>query len=307
MIELKSLGKIKDICKTPCGQRQGSDIKCLVELTKEIKLFRELIAKQGEAYHAACCQYLFYESFEEREYIFRHGDIGNKFYIILQGVVGIEIPITDSGHRTFTEIMTYTSGSSFGELALESSKPRSASAFCKDFTHCLVLLKADYSRLMQRIVTEKKNEMTYFLQSLPIFQKVNKLALAKLTYNVREKVFTKGQFLFIEGEPAKEIFIVHDGECKLSKKVERHTKSLGGIRKINRSCVHTAKKLGKGAMIGEEDILKKLPHSYSCICCSNIVTVYSIPAVEFFIRITADQPLQYLKNISEEKVRFLES
>ena len=306
MLNSEILPRIREICKHPCGQRLSGDIKFLMSVTKEIKLFKDLIQKQGEYYHSLCCQYLLYEYVESHEYIFKQGDIGNKYYILLSGQVSIEISSNESGHRSIMEIMTYTSGTSFGELALESSKPRSASAFCKTPSHLLALTKIDYSRLMQRIVTDKKNEMTDFLQSLPAFQKVNRLALSKLTYNIVEKNFTKGQYLFREGDEAREILIIFSGECKLCKSLNKPSSSTG-MRKACRSTVHTAKRIGRGAMIGEEDIFKKVPHSYSCICSSDALIVYSIPSREFFTRITAEQPLRYLREVSDEKCRFFES
>ena len=306
MITSEILPQIREICRSPCGQRSSADIKFLMTVTKEIKLFKDLIERQGEYYHSLSCQYLLYEHINAQEYIFKQGDIGNKYYILLSGQVTIEITVSESGHHTRTEIMTYTPGSSFGELALDSSKPRSASAFCKTPSHLLALTKTDYSRLMQRIVIDKKNEMTDFLQSLPAFQKVNRPALSKLTYNITENSFTKGQCLFREGDQAREIMIVFRGECKLSKAINKQPRGIG-MRKAFRNTVHTAKRMGRGAMIGEEDIIKKIPHSYSCVCSSNDVVVYCIPASDFFIRITGEQPLKYLRQVSEEKCKFLET
>ena len=164
MLTLDAISKIQSICKTSPGYRQLSDLAYLISVTKEIKLFKDLSQKQGENAHTSCCQYLLYDFIPANQYVFRYGDSGTKFFILLSGAVTIEIPVNDSGQITFTEIMTFTPGSSFGELALESSKPRSASALCKSDSHFLVLLKKDYSTLIQRLVIEKKNEMVYFLQ-----------------------------------------------------------------------------------------------------------------------------------------------
>ena len=307
MVSMDSIAKLQNICKlSSAGYRQSSDLLYLISATKNIKLFKDLTTKQGEPAHASCCQYLIYEFIPRGEYVFRYGEIGSKFYILISGSVGIEVPVTDSGQITFTEIMIFHSGSAFGELALETSRPRSASAICKEDSHFLVLMKKDYSNLMQKLVTDKKNEMIYFLQSLPAFQKLNKLAISKLTYNIREINFVKGQIVFDEGEPAKEIYIIHDGECKLSKGIVKPSTS-SGIRKVNCRRMHTAKRIGKGSMIGEDDVFNKNPHSYACVCSSDYLSLYVIPAVDFFARITAEQPLKYLKSVSKEKKKFLEN
>lgn len=306
MTDPDSLSRIREICKQPCGHRLSTDIAYLVSLTKSMKVFQDLISKQGPHYHSFCCQYLLYESFRTNDYVFKQGDIGTKYYILISGQVSIEIISNESGHRTTTEIMTFSSGSSFGELALENSKPRSASAICKTTCHLLVLSKLDYSRLMQRIVADKKHEMTEFLHSLPMFFNINRLLLAKLTYNITEKTFKRGQFLCREGDCPKEIFIVYKGECKLCKSVKKNISNFVG-KNISRQKMHTAKLLGRGAMIGEDDIFKKNRYSYSCVCCSDEILVYSISERDFFSRITSEHTLQYLRESSEEKFRFLQS
>ena len=305
MITPESISKIQSICKISPGYRQSLDLAYLVSATKQIKLFKDLNILQGENAHILCCQYLLYDFIPANQYVFRYGDPGTKFFILLSGAVSIEIPINDSGQISFTHIMTFTSGGSFGELALETSKPRSASALCKSDSHFLVLLKKDYSALIQRLVTEKRNEMVYFLQSLPPFQRLNKLSISKLTYNIKEISLRKGHYLFNEGDLAKEIFIIREGECKLCKNIQKPGNS-SCIRKVQYTRMHTAKRIAKGSLISEDDVFNKVPHSYSCVCCSDNALVYSIPSADFFIRITAEQPLKYLKKVSKEKKKFFE-
>lgn len=305
MLTAESISKIQSICKISPGYRQSLDLAYLVSTTNQIKLFKDLNSKQGENAHILCCQYLLYDFIPANQYVFRYGDPGTKFFILLSGAVSIQIPINDSGQISFTEVMTFTSGSSFGELALETLKPRSASAFCKSDSHFLILLKKDYSALIQRLVTEKKNEMVNFLQCLPPFQRLNKLSISKLTYNIREINIRKGQYLFYEGDSAKEIFIIREGECKLCKNILKPGSS-SCIRKIQYTRIHTAKRIGNGSLIGEDDVFNKSPHSYSCVCSSDNALVYAIPSNDFFIRITAEQPLKYLKKLSKEKKRFFE-
>lgn len=78
------------------------------------------------------------------------------------------------------------------------------------------------------------------------------------------------------------------------------------VRKIIRRQLHTAKRLGKGSMIGEDDVFNRTARTYTCICASTTATVYVIPSIDFFNRITAEQPLRYLKRVSKDKKRFLD-
>ena len=305
MYDTETLSKIQKICRILPDYRKQNHLEFLFSCAKSIKLFRDMSQKHGESSLLSCCQHLHYEFIPSGEYIFRYGDIGTKFYIVLSGSVVIYIPSADSGRIVYKEIMTFTSGTSFGELALESSKPRSASAACKTDTHFLVLLQKDYQKFMQRLVIEKKNDMINFLHSLPAFSKLNKLAISKLTYNIKEVAFTKGQVIFNEGDLAKEIYIIREGECKLTKIIQKPSTS-AGVRRLILKRVYTAKRIGKGSMIAEDDIMSKLPHSYSCLCTSDTVFLYVIPAEDFFSRITNDQPLKFMKRISKDKKSFLD-
>jgi hypothetical protein len=63
-----------------------------------------------------------YTTVETGKYVFRYGDVGDKYYIIVEGRVGIEVPFTakeDSmGATMFTEVGQMGPGDAFGELAL---------------------------------------------------------------------------------------------------------------------------------------------------------------------------------------------
>jgi CRP-like cAMP-binding protein len=299
------LNKIQKICRISPDYRKPHQLEYLLSCVRNIKLFKDLQQKHGDSSLLSCCQHLHHEFISANEPVFRYGDVGTKFYIVLTGAVIIYIPTADSGRIVYKEIMTFTSGSSFGELALENSKPRSASAVCKADSHFLVLLQKDYLKFMQRLVIDKKNEMISFLHSLPAFSKMNKLAISKLTYNIKEIACTKGQSIFSEGDPANEIFIVKDGECKLTKVISKPSSSIG-IRKVITKRIYTAKRVGRGSMIAEDDIFNKQSHSYSCICSSDIAFLYVIPSEDFFIRITSEQPLKFMKKVSKEKKSFLE-
>ena len=63
--------------------------------------------------------------FRAGEVIFRTGDPGNAFYLILAGLVDIVVPVAGKRER---RLVTIRSGMSFGEFALVTEQPRSADA-----------------------------------------------------------------------------------------------------------------------------------------------------------------------------------
>lgn len=81
--------------------------------------------------------------FKENEYIFKEGEIGNTFYLIYSGHVGVyQKKIQEyAGMTTEVVLATLHSGDSFGELALINDKPRAASVKALQATFCIILTK----------------------------------------------------------------------------------------------------------------------------------------------------------------------
>lgn len=272
MEQSEFIQKVISICNKQPNTRQYSEISTLVELTKTCKFFKSLIEENGNSSHIHCCKYLQYQFGRQGEYIFKYGEKGTKFYIIISGLVSVEIPKkTLKGDTVFFEAITLSSGTSFGELALESSKPRAASIRCKQDTHFMFLEKQSYVQLISKIVLDKRNTSVNFLQSLPIFNSCTKGTLTKLTYAFKEKYYNKGQIVYSEGDKAKEIFVVKKGEFeffKIIKKMRRSSITFG-IQpkdkfkhcKIANYCV--------GELFGEEDSINNQPRTNTCKSLTN--------------------------------------
>lgn len=82
-----------------------------------------------------------YESFPAKKTVFKHGDYGDRYYLLLTGRVGIEVPIPlKDGEIQFTQVAVLEAGAGFGEMALLEDKPRAATietlepteALCKE-------------------------------------------------------------------------------------------------------------------------------------------------------------------------------
>src|SRR5574343_354274 len=105
MYDNENLKKIQKICKIPPDYRKQTQLEFLLSCAKSMKLFKDLSQKHVESALISCCQHLQYEFIPSGEYVFRYGDIGTKFYIVLSGSVVIYIPTADSGRIVYKEIM----------------------------------------------------------------------------------------------------------------------------------------------------------------------------------------------------------
>ena len=72
------------------------------------------------------------------------------------------------------ELMRLGSGQSFGELALITSKPRSANIVCLEECHLAVMHKEDYERVLQKIELKVQTMKQDFLHQVPFLKRWSK-------------------------------------------------------------------------------------------------------------------------------------
>lgn len=272
MQDIQIIQKVISICNKKSNERLQSEINTLVDLTKTCRIFKSLIEENGKASHIQCCKYLQYQFGQQGEYVFRYGEKGTKFYIIISGSVAVEIPKKSArGEMTFVEAITLNSGASFGDLALESSKPRAASIKCKQDSHFIYLEKQDYVALISKLVQDKRDSSVNFLQSLPMFAQCTKGTLTKLTYAFKEKNYNKGQIVYNEGEKADDVYLVKRGEFEFFKTIEKRRKKDEGICigfKVKFKLCKIAN-YGIGEIFGEEDAIRGMNRANTCKSLSN--------------------------------------
>lgn len=80
------------------------------------------------------------ESFADGETIFKQGDVGNKFYIIEDGGA--------VAMKGGAQVMTYSAGDYFGELALLRNQPRAATISAKGNSKVLAVDSRSFKRLL---------------------------------------------------------------------------------------------------------------------------------------------------------------
>ena len=87
----------------PKEERKDKDFTLLAPILKEINFFKQRnMMSQDIAY---LCQELQYEYFMKGECVFKYGDHGTKFYIILKGKVEIMVPDVEKRQRMLQQQM----------------------------------------------------------------------------------------------------------------------------------------------------------------------------------------------------------
>lgn len=78
-------------------------------------------------------------------HIFKEGELGEDFFLILEGAVRVSKMIPGVGEEALAVLKP---GNYFGEMALIDRFPRSADAICQEDCELLVIRKADFDDLL---------------------------------------------------------------------------------------------------------------------------------------------------------------
>lgn len=203
----------------------------------------------------------------------------------------------------FFTIAYLSDGQAFGEMALIHNKPRMATVRCVQKTHLIVLTKEAFEAVIGKMEKRLLNEKLDFMQNLPFFNMVARNTIARITYSLKKKTFNKGQIIFKEGDDAKTVYLIMSGEVEITKvrrfKTNPESHAIETIvkdplkakkqqtelfSKNNKTQKHllTLFILGKGQLIGDEDVILEKDHfSTTCKCISSHIDTFELTREEF--------------------------
>lgn len=131
------------------------------DLLSKVKLFATLSAAEV----ARIAEALVPISYAAGETILQQGDLGQEFFIIAEGETSVtqgaggtviiaegETSATQGAGGTGAEVNRLGPGDYFGELALLTNAPRSATVTALTAVQCLILSRSDFNRLMGPLV-----------------------------------------------------------------------------------------------------------------------------------------------------------
>ena len=180
--------------------------------------------------------------------------------------------------------------------------------------HFATLTQANFAHSLQKIEQKKLSKTVEFLQNIPCFKSQTRKAILKYTHFLKPLKFVRGQTVYSEGSLANSIFIVYKGEFELAKKLPKPERQYDGsnLNGLNaggggggQSQQHNqrtqrrnilAKRLpeikdlpysmklailGKGSLMGEEDVFSRSKFSCTLKCYSQRGTVFELPKEQF--------------------------
>lgn len=224
---------------------------------------------------------------------------------------GEPIEISDLYDEGMVDIGRLEGSGSFGELALVDGKPRFATIKCTQRTHFMTISIEDYEKAKEKIKLNERDEKVLIMKhQVPLFRegKPNGTALKKLASAFEYHNCTKDCLLIKEGEPAKYVYIVIEGDFIITKKIYSKNVQTEDVNKIKEDPIKAHQRQSKfnrknnqrkvdihvlgyvtpGYLIGEDDV--RLGYeTYS-------TTVKCIKQTARLLQITRDDFVRLLQN-----------
>ena len=155
-------------------ERDDDDINMILDLVKGVKFFEELSLDM----RFSVCRVMHYFALGKNQVVFRQGEEGNTFYVVLRG--SVDVLVRHRGVR-FTACSLYP-GHSFGELSLINSAPRSATVRTTMPSEFLVIARTTTTLCLRKsisMLSEKKLSLLRRVHSFCEWSEDDLVALAE--------------------------------------------------------------------------------------------------------------------------------
>ena len=116
------------------------------------------------------------------------------------------------GIAKFKKIRTMGAGSYFGEIALSTDKPRTASVISSEDTHLVSLTKSNYRAIFDASIRNLAKKASFFAT---FFSNCGKELISKFSYVFQERMYNYGQIFYMEGEPLNGVFLIKSGQVQV--------------------------------------------------------------------------------------------
>ena len=215
------------------------DYEQIRSIVSNIKLFKDKISSKKpedrEDFIDEIWSIIKFERLKKDNRVFRYGDYGDKFYIILEGTVSVSIPMKvqketkyedqDSKilklsiivwiRKVLTEVAKLTVGQSFGDMALLDYKPRSATIKWITNWRFAVIPKVDYQKIFGKLQKRLFEKLVTIIKSISYFSSWGNKEVSRLTYFKEEIEYKYGNTVIKQNDPSTHIYIVKDGEFEV--------------------------------------------------------------------------------------------
>jgi CRP-like cAMP-binding protein len=255
-----------------------------------VPLFSELPAEAFAAVLAA----LKLKRMRSGEVILRQGDEGQAFYVLARGSVTVTRQPADPAAPPVT-LASLHDGAIFGEMALVSAAPRSATVTAE--TDCDLLefdgdalraAAAEAQTIGRALDTFTRQRLLQnLLATARLFQPLDRKQRLDLVRRFRAHELEAGADIVREGQPGEGLFVVLSGEVDVWKR--------DGDEKV------LLASLGPGEVFGEISLLHEEPATATVTAAGRVTVLFL--AREYFQRLVAAVPAirEYVEELGENR------
>jgi CRP-like cAMP-binding protein len=269
----------------------------VILLAQTINFFKSL----PENLVIQCMKSMQVEKFRSNQTIFRIGDVGDKFFVILKGSALVRVLALKSDK--LVDATTLRSGDAFGELALINDSPRAATIIAKQDSIFLTLEKSAYTKILKRYQEACIGEDTDLLQSFGAFKHWHAAKSKRFYRAIIKREFGFNSSVYLEGDVAATMFIIIEGEFALLRQAEEIQESTDetyvtqqlisrvyALRKGRKfqSPIEVAK-LVKGQFLGEEELLNPQPRQLKALCTTSKGVLWEVKKDLFELFVLGDE------------------
>ena len=225
------------------------------------------------------------------EVVVKQGETGHAVYFIARG----EVRVTQSRDEATIQLAKLGAGSLFGEMALLSAEPRTASVICETDVDVLELNRDDVNAMsqkspqiagaMSRFMRERM--ITNLLNINPLFKPFKDDVKKQLLSKFKGHEVPAGTIFLEEGDEGRGLYVILQGKAEVTRRQKGET-------------IHLAL-LGPGDLVGEMSLLNATPVS-ATVCTKTPATLLFL-ARELFLPLIEAVPAlkEYFKGLSEKR------
>lgn len=228
---------IKDACSLAPDARTEEQIQAIVDFLEGPAREIEFLKTLDKFQQRTLCKVMSLQSHEKGDTIFKVGDRGDKYYIILLGSVSVQVPepTCPSGihpqrctcpNRPLQSPFYLQKGSGFGELALQDDAPRAATIITCENADFLTITRDHYEKYAGKLHKRFIEQRVNFLRQCPLILQalqqgiVNPADLAAMANYLNEKSLNGNQVVVRQGDEVQSVIFVRSGSLAMLKLVE---------------------------------------------------------------------------------------
>ena len=211
----------------PPAERTTFHCELIQRATRHVKYF---VALNDPALHLALCRQLTYERVPEiGQNVFRQGQLGTTFYIILSGSCRVLKSFSKAQHQTSSEGLRVSedndlqAGDSFGELALIDSGDGRRAATVEASSPDTELLRLEKKAYVECLAGRKEAELeerVTFLGTTYLFQDWTSDERRAIARVMQRRTVKMNTTIIRQGGTSDVVYLIISGRCRVIKRVE---------------------------------------------------------------------------------------